>query len=142
MKTIKLGTFEILAKGQRGIGDKTTFMSNEIPKYLETLGNGWRLPTWNEWHYITDLFSFGVLKKSITPDIPYVFFWVLWEGGGKDIDFSYDLRLGWDIDNYFGRGQELIAMDPYATQYESPWIDLQQFGEDEKTYFVLPVRDI
>jgi hypothetical protein len=148
MKTIKLVNFEILAKGERGLADSAIFSRQEADLFLSSLptsgGKDWRFPTWNEWHYLLDLFSLGVFMKEIIPDNPN-FIWVKWEGLGRDVDFYKDDT--WDFDQYWfpRRNAHNLAMVPYNRSLDPdvcPWIDMDDIVDDDKDFFILPVRSI
>ena len=149
MKTVKLANFEILAKGERGLADRDIFSRQEADIFLTSLptagGNDWRFPTWNEWHYLLDLFSYGVFMKEIIPDNPDVFIWVKWEGLGRDVDnYKDDI---WDFNKYWWtkRNSHNLAMEPYNRSLNPdlcPWIDMNDLPDNDRRFFILPVRNI
>ena len=145
MKTIKLPHFEILAKGERGRADNDIFNINEASGFLESLVREWRHPTWNEWHYLLNLFSYGVFMKKIIPDNPDVFIWTEWQEGGKNVDY-YKNGI-WEFDEYWWpkRNTHYLAMEPYNRTLKPdlcPWIDMYDIVYADKNFFILPVRSI
>jgi hypothetical protein len=147
MKTLTLGNLEILAKGERGLADNDIFSRMEADLFLASLptggGDDWRFPTWNEWHYLLDLFSLSVLREEIISDNPQVFIWVKWEGLNRDLDpYKDDI---WDFNKYWWpkRNAHNLAMEPFNRTLEPdtcPWLDMTDLEESDKMFFILPVR--